>query len=284
MNRLFAAAVSFVSSFVFAAPLQTEAINAGPGGFLVTSTLITGEKEAVLVDAQFTLSDAHRVAAKVLESGKTLTTVFITHAHPDHYFGLEVFKAQFPGVKIIAAPKVVEEAKATGAGKLGYWKPIIGANLTSSVVVPTAFTANSFELEGQKIELITIDNGESDAATALFIPSTSTLIAGDAIYEGVHSWLADANTQARRETWLKNLAALKALNPKTVIGGHRAPDAKSGAGVIDEESAYLRDFSAAVAKSKTPEALVSAVNAKYSALQLPIILDLASKASVPAKK
>lgn len=267
-----------------AAPLQVEAINAGPNGFLVTSTLITGEKEAVLVDAQMTLSDAHRLAAKVLESGKALTTIFVSHAHPDHYFGLEVLKTAFPGAKIVAAPKVVEEAKATGAAKLAYWKPMIGANLASAVVIPTVFAEKSFELEGQKIELITIDNGESDAATAFWIPSTQTLIAGDAVYDGVHAWLADAATQARRDTWLKNLATLKALKPKTVIGGHRSPDAKSTVEAIDAEVTYVKDFSAAVAKSKTPEELTVAVTAKHGALALPVILDIAAKASVPAKK
>lgn len=269
-----------VALLAAAAPLQVEAINAGPNGFFVTSTLITGEKEAVLVDAQMTLSDAHRLTAKVLESGKTLTTIFISHAHPDHYFGLEVLKAAFPNAKIVAAPKVVEEAKATGAGKLAYWKPIIGANITSSVVILTAFTGTSFELEGQKIELITLDNGESDAATAFWIPSTQTLVAGDAVYDGVHSWLADASTQARRDTWLKNLATLKALKPKVVIGGHRSPDAKSSAAVIDEEVTYVKDFSAAVAKSKTPEDLTAAITAKHGKLALPVILDIAAKASV----
>lgn len=156
---------SLLVALLAAAPLQLEAINAGPNGFLVTSTLITGEKEAVLVDAQMTLFDAHRLAAKVLESGKTLTTIFISHAHPDHYFGLEVLKATFPNAKLLAAPKVVDEAKATGAAKLAYWKPMIGANLASAVVIPSVFNEKSFELDGQKIELITIDQGESDAAT-----------------------------------------------------------------------------------------------------------------------
>src|SRR3954467_14998454 len=99
--RLAAVAASLVSSFAFAAePLKVEVFTASPDAFLVTSSLITGEKDAVLVDAQFTLSEAHRLAAKVLESRKTLKTIVITHAHPDHWFGVEVLKAQFPEAEL----------------------------------------------------------------------------------------------------------------------------------------------------------------------------------------
>ncbi|MGV3621604.1 MAG: MBL fold metallo-hydrolase [Archangium sp.] len=146
--------------------------------------------------------------------------------------------------------------------------------------MPSVFNEKSFELEGQKVELITIDNGESDAATAFWIPSTQTLIAGDAVYDGVHSWLADAPTQARRDTWLKNLATLKALKPTVVIGGHRSPEAKSTGAAIDDEVTYVKDFSTAVARAKTPEELTAAVTAKHGNLALPVILDIAAKASV----
>lgn len=278
MHRLLLASLVFASLAV-AAPLKVEAINAGPGGFLVTSTLITGEKDAILVDAQFTLAEAHRVAAKVLESGKHLTTIVITHGHPDHFFGLEVFKAQFPDAKIIASPKVIAELKAHAPGSLAQWKPLYGGNLTSTPIIPTAFEGDSLELEGNTLKLISVEQGESEAATALFIPSIKTLIAGDAVYEGVHSWLADAPTQARRDAWLKNVAMLKALKPEVVIGGHRAPNAKSAPAVLDDEATYLRDFSAAAKTSKTPEELAKAVTAKH-ALELPVILDIASKASV----
>src|SRR5579884_3753748 len=61
-----------------------------------TATLVTGEREALLVDAGFTRADGHRLAAAVLDSGKTLTTVIISHADPDFYFGAEVIADAFP--------------------------------------------------------------------------------------------------------------------------------------------------------------------------------------------
>ena len=118
--------------------LTTEVFTASPQGFLVTSTLIAGEKDAVLVDGQLTLSDAHRLVGLILDSKKTLTTVYVTHAHPDHYFGLVVVKQAFPKVKIVALPATVAEIKKTWAAKVKQWGPMFGANLATKPVIPEA--------------------------------------------------------------------------------------------------------------------------------------------------
>src|SRR4051812_35569857 len=67
--------------------LKLRVVTGSPEGFLANSTLVTGEKDAVLIDAQFTIADGKRVADAVKESGKNLTLVYVTHSHPDHYFG-----------------------------------------------------------------------------------------------------------------------------------------------------------------------------------------------------
>jgi glyoxylase-like metal-dependent hydrolase (beta-lactamase superfamily II) len=101
-----------------AATLDAKVYTASPEGFLVNSTLVTGAKDAILIDAQFTLADAHRVVAWVIESKKNLTHVYITHSHPDHYFGLEVIKQAFPKAKIVALPATVARIKKTAKAKL----------------------------------------------------------------------------------------------------------------------------------------------------------------------
>lgn len=266
-----------------AADLKVDVVTASPGGFLVTSTLISGEKDAILVDAQFTLADAHRVVAKVLESQKTLKTIFITHAHPDHFFGVEVLKANFPGVEVVTTPAVLKEMKEISPGKVAYWKPIYGVNLTGEPQYPKAITADHLELEGEKLELVPLEAGESEAATVVWIPSIRTAIVGDLAYNNVHVWLAEADSE-RRQAWLKNLAKVKALGPTTVVAGHEAPDAKRTAAVLDDTAAYIKDFEAALAGAKSVEDLEKKMQKKHAKRQLPVILNIAAKAALPATK
>lgn len=258
--------------------LQVDVFTASPGGFLATSTIISGEKEAIVVDAQFSLAEAHRLAARVLESGKTLKAIYITHAHPDHFFGLEVLKAQFPKASVLASREVIDEMKKISAAKHAYWKPIFGDNLTSKPTFPKVFTGSALELEGNRLELIDIQGAESDAATAVWIPSNRTLIAGDLVYERVHTWLADATSRQRRDGWLQDLAKLKALKPAVVVAGHRGSGATGSPDVLDTQAQYLRDFSTAVDSSSSAADLVRVMTAKYPAFELPIVLDVSSQA------
>src|ERR1700730_13904530 len=80
---------------------------AGVNGYDVNSTLISGEKDMLVIDPQFSLSEAHRLAAEILESKKNLTLIYVTHPHPDHLFGLAVLHPAFPAAKIVALPATV---------------------------------------------------------------------------------------------------------------------------------------------------------------------------------
>src|SRR5512133_204969 len=104
--------------------LATQVYTGSPAGFLVDSTLVTGDKDAILIDAQFDLADAHRLVAMILESKKNLTAVYITHDHPDHYFGLAVIKQAFPKAKLVALPATVAEIKKTWKDKVKQWQPM----------------------------------------------------------------------------------------------------------------------------------------------------------------
>jgi len=84
--------------------LATKVFFSDESGFEVASVIVTGKTDAALIDAQWTLSNAHRVIAEILETGKYLKTIYITHAHPDHYFGLGTIAEAFPKARIIAIP------------------------------------------------------------------------------------------------------------------------------------------------------------------------------------
>ncbi len=270
-------AASLVSTGALAKPLKLEVYTAGPAGFDVSSTLIEGDKDAILVDGQFTLADAHRLTAMIIESGKDLKEIFVTHAHPDHFFGLEVVLKQFPKAKVVARPEVIAEIKKIAPGKLAYWKKIYGANLTNKYVVPQPLTADSLTLEGEKLPLIVFGPGESEAAAAVYVPSEKTLISGDLAFDGVHMWLAEG----RPEQWLANLEAVKKGREITrVIAGHRDQAHAEQGDVLAKDEAYIRDFLKVKAASKTPEEALKAMTALYPDYQLPIIADIAFKATM----
>ena len=118
-----------------------------------TATLITGEQQAFLIDAGFTRADGHRLVAAILDSGKALTTVFISHADPDFYFGAEVIADAFPDADLVATHLVIEHIAAAYEGKLKAWAAL-GANLptrlieTEPLTGDLQFAGHTFELKG----------------------------------------------------------------------------------------------------------------------------------------
>lgn len=271
-------AVLLLSVPALAAPLKVTPLVASPQGFFVTSTLVTGEKEAVLIDAAFTLADAHRAIAAVLDSGKTLTTVYVTHSHPDHYFGLAALKAAFPNAKLVARADTVEEIKKTWKGKVDQWGPMYGANLTTAPVVPDVLTGDSLTLEGEKLQVTGAVQGDDAHNSYVWVPSVKALIGGDTLYNGVHVWTAETKAP-NRKAWLATLDKLEKLKPELVISGHQTPDAKTDATTaIAFTRDYLKAFDAAVAGSKTAAEVLEKLKAKYPGAALDVIAKIGSEA------
>src|SRR5690349_19024581 len=79
----------------------------------ISSTLITGQRDAVLVDPLMTTTQARVLAAWIAATGKNLTTVYVTHGHGDHHFGLSVILDHFPAARAVAMPAVVEHMRET---------------------------------------------------------------------------------------------------------------------------------------------------------------------------
>lgn len=262
--------------------LTTTVYTGSPGGFLVNSTLIAGEKEAILIDGQFTLADAHRLVAMILESKKTLTTVYVTHGHPDHYFGLAVIQQAFPKAKLVTLPAAAADIAKTAKAKVAQWGPMYGANLTAKPVLPSSAKLTSFTLEGQTIEIHGPLQGDAPDNSYVWIPSTKTVIAGDIVYRGVHVWTAETNADARK-AWIKTLDEISALGPTTVIAGHKDPKEKDDVASLKATKDYLEAFEAAVASSKTSAEVQQKVKAKFPALQLDIILTLGADAQFAKK-
>ncbi len=276
--RTLAATLALVSALpATAAPPNYKVFIASPAGFNVTSTLIEGEKDAVLIDAQFALADAHRLVAMILESKKNLTTVYVTHAHPDHYWGLGVIKQAFPNAKLVALPDTVKDIKASVDRKLKQWKPMYGANVPDKPILPEVLSGNTLTLEGEIIELIGGVQGDTENNSIVWVPSLKLAIAGDIVYNDAHVWMLDAPAAKSRADWVKTLDRLAAMKPALVVAGHKSVDAADTPLAIGFTRDYVQAFDAQLARGATAAEIKAAMNAKYPNLKtLAVALDLAA--------
>ena len=258
------------------APLQLVPYHADLGSFHVASVLVTGQKDAVLIDAQFTLADAHRVVASVLASQKRLTTVYISHGDPDYYFGLEVIRAAFPEARIVATPATVEHIQRTAHKKLDVWGPRLGSNGPKNVILPNALREAVIDLEGQPLEIVGFE-GDMRDRTYVWIPSNGAVVGGVAVYGGLHLWTADAASASRRRAWDGVLESIEQRDPRAVVPGHAAPGSPLDASAVRFSRAYLRAFEEELARAGDGAALMGALKVRFPEAGVGVALEIGAK-------
>jgi glyoxylase-like metal-dependent hydrolase (beta-lactamase superfamily II) len=278
-------AVLSLACFAFAAPsagqtkLQVAVFTASAEGFLVNSVLVSGARDAVLIDAAFTRQDALALVDSIKARRKNLTTVYVTHGHPDHYFGLEVIKSAFPNARFVAQPATLALIQRSWKAKVDQWKPTYQNSITSTPVIPTALDGKPLAIEGQTLEITGPVQGDDDENSYVWIPSLKTVVAGDIVYSGVHVWTAETDSAARTR-WIAVLDRITALNPIAVVPGHQVAGTGTPPSSVAFTREYLNAFDEAVASSTTAEQVQEKMKAKYPDLALEIILKIGSEAAL----
>ncbi|CFR20966.1 MBL fold metallo-hydrolase [Yersinia frederiksenii] len=277
--------ISFASMAIFAAastahaatPLKMEVYNPGEKSvFPVSSEIISGKTEVALIDAQFQRNDAEALVKKIQQSGKKLTTIYISQADPDFYFGLDVITKAFPQAKVLATPQTIEEIEATKAGKLDYWGPILKENAPTQVIVPQPLQGKSFTIDGQSIEVEGLD-GPSPEKTFVWIPSLKAVVGGVMVSGNIHLWVADTQTPESRQHWLTTLEKIKALKPVTVVPGHYLDNAPQTLASVTFTQNYLATLNAEIPKAKDSAELIAAMKKHYPELKDESSLELSAK-------
>ncbi|MDP5238747.1 MBL fold metallo-hydrolase [Uliginosibacterium sp. 31-16] len=266
-----------LSTAAQAAPLTLEVYNPGENAiFPVSSEIITGEHEAILIDAQFQRNDAEALVARLKASGKTLSTIYISHGDPDYYFGLDVIQAAFPAAKIVATPQTVAHIKASMDGKLAYWGPILKENAPQKLVLPEVLTGDTLKLEDQTIQIKGL-KGPSPERSYLWIPSLKTVAGGVVVSSGIHVWVADTQTARSRKDWQATLKAIAALKPAAVVPGHYLGDAPKGLGAVKYTRDYLKSFETNAQQARDANTLIAAMKARYPQAGEAASLELSAK-------
>lgn len=256
-----------VATFTATAASELKVTRYNPlekGIFPVSSSLITGDKEAMLVDAQFGVGDGKALVELVRASGKTLTTIYISGGDPDFYFGLEPIVAAFPAAKVIASSAVVAHIQQTKDAKLNYWGPILAAQAPKKIIVPTVFDGTRLTLEGHSIEVQEINSHQA----YLWLPSIKTALGGVLVSSGIHLWTADSQTTRARAEWVAALQRLAALQPTTVIPGHYLGAVPEGDQAVTFSRDYLQTYDKLLSKKPTSAELIEGLKQAYPALPI----------------
>jgi glyoxylase-like metal-dependent hydrolase (beta-lactamase superfamily II) len=273
-SLLTSASLLTLATTAIAQPLTLDVYNPGDKAvFPVTSTLISGQRDAILVDAQFSTREAQELVERIQASGKTLTTIFISHGDPDFYFGLDTLTRAYPNAKILATAQTIAHIEKSREAKLAYWGPILKHTAPTRTLMPEALQGDHLMLEGQTLQLI----GHDPRHTSLWIPSIKAVVGGVLIYANIHPWIADAQTPQARQAWLQSLDELQALQPKTLVPGHFVGQAKLNLDDLRFTRNYLNDLEAALPKAKNSQALIDAMKAKYPQLLDTSSLELSAK-------
>ena len=258
------------------APLSLQVYNADASSFHVNAVLVSGETDAVLIDTGFTQADAHRIAAMVLDSRKTLKAIYISQADPDFYFGARVLKTLFPEATLIASAATVKKIQATLPTKLQVWGPRLGANAPTDVPVPEVIRGSSIMLEGQTLEIRGLDDALPHRSY-VWIPSLKAMVGGVNAFAGLHVWTADTQTAQERAAWSRKLDSMAALQPTTVVPGHMLPGQKQDASQLAYTHSYLARFESELAKAPNAATLIEAMKSAYPTVGLMVALEIGAK-------
>src|SRR5262245_15229289 len=261
------------------AQLHLEVFTSSPNGFSVTSTLVYGDNELIVIDPQFLLSEARQLADKIRATKRTLTTIYTTHAHPDHFFGVAALKEQFPGARYVALPEVVERIKTAWPARRNFWFATYGNDLPSETPILPEPIQGQLLLEGNVLLITGEVMGDGPGNSFVHIPSLTAVVAGDIVFNNAH-FAPPADPAALYATFDR----IVELRPLVLVAGHQAQGSPNDPRAMNFMRQYIRDFEQFKAASSSAEELKKKMLTKYPKLALENLLDGAVGRAFPPPK
>jgi glyoxylase-like metal-dependent hydrolase (beta-lactamase superfamily II) len=276
------ALVAWAGRVEAAKDFTVQSHTASENAFLVSSHIIESNGEVALIDAQMFNDEADKFIEKAKKAKGTVKTIFITHAHPDHFFGLQRLKAAFPEARLVAMPATVEAVGQTGPGMLkfyreGFMNGALAANLPTEIPALERLEGNTLKVGNAEFEVLTFPAAEVKDAHALWHKGTGSLLTGDLVYNNTHLWLADQEPQG----WIAALKQLQKLPVKKIYAGHGEPGSKD---LIKKNLEYLNFFQKTRQGVKSGEELTKAVKGKFKKYRAPGIVDFAANKYFPPQQ
>jgi glyoxylase-like metal-dependent hydrolase (beta-lactamase superfamily II) len=248
----------------------------------ISSTLISGKRDAVLVDTAITVDQNQKLVDWIAHSGKNLTAIYATHGHGDHFFGVNTIQKKFPKARFVTTSEVIAVMRKQASVPVveSYWKPRFPGQIDSTLSIADELKDGVFELEGEQLISVALGHTDTDSTTCLHVPSIGLAACGDALYNDVHLHLGESNTEGRRE-WIAALDTIESLKPVAAIAGHKRPDAPDTPYNIEATRSYIRDFDRIASHTKTALDLYNEMLAIYPERVNPAVLRYSAQAVKP---
>ena len=235
------------------------------GQFSPTSaTLISGATEAVLIDALYLKDDVRDLGDLIERTGKSLTTIYVTHAHPDHYLGIGPLLERFPDARCVAMPHVIEAMAESMDLMEEQWDLLFADTCVKPGPLPEPIEGRTLFVDGSPVNIIEVKQADIHPTSIVHVPEIDVVVAGDSIYNEIHPMLG-LSTPEEWLDWLDTVALVESLNPRIIVAGHRRPDGDDHAveTMIAQTRSYIQDFAAAYEVAKDVEELVTTMVGKY---------------------
>jgi glyoxylase-like metal-dependent hydrolase (beta-lactamase superfamily II) len=191
----------------------------------LSSTLIFGTQDALLVDPPFTRTQIQAVGDWVEQSGRRLAYIYATHGHGDHWFGTGELARRFPGVTVYATEGTIEVMRQqAGPSREQLFDRIFPGQIPDTPVLAEPVPTQGFRLEGNAVVAVETGHTDTDKTSVLHVPSIGLVVAGDVAYSGVHQYILEGGHGGLQE-WLRALDRVAALHPRVVVAGHKNKNA-----------------------------------------------------------
>jgi glyoxylase-like metal-dependent hydrolase (beta-lactamase superfamily II) len=251
-----------------------------------TSTLVVGSTEAVLIDAQHIRSDVAALGDLIEQTGKRLTTIYVTHGHADHWYGVGDLVARFPAARAVAIPGVVDYIKESAEETAQQWSALFGERVADPTVIPDVLDGSDIELDGAELRIIEVGQGDIAPSTVVHVPAIDAVVTGDVVYNQIHAMLGLSGPD-EWERWIQSVDTIEKLSPKMVVAGHKRPESSDAevTRMLDQTRSYISDFADGARTAGSAEELIERMTSKYPDFGNPWTLRFSAKswfASRPA--
>jgi glyoxylase-like metal-dependent hydrolase (beta-lactamase superfamily II) len=229
----------------------------------LSSTLITGAQDALLVDPPFTRTQIQAVGDWVKRSGRRLAYIYATHGHGDHWFGTGELARRFPGVTVYATEPAIEVMRQQGGpSREQLFDRLFPGQIPETPVLAEPIPARGFLLEGNEVVAVETGHTDTDKTSVLHVPSIGLVVAGDVAYNGVHQYVSEGRGGGLQQ-WLRAVDRVADLRPRAVVAGHKDKARPDNPAILDETRQYLKDVIRLLEGKPTARAFYDQMTALY---------------------